>query len=531
MNIKQFSNIISILVLVVVSLLTIGCGGGGGGGGSNPVAPGTDLAPNAVVAPGTSVLANEGSFYSYSSNSEKVAIKLPVNNSNARFALIVTNPNNDSQSVKLMPESFVLGSVRASSISDEPYSSADDFGQRLLNQAGFEQRMRVLASQRRPGVMASQLMRASDHSGENVGDTVYLKVVANTSGSSYLTRECKLMRMSANCKLFVDQQEYDGLSAVVGRNAVTSDDLDHFIAEYETYIHNLVKNSYGPFYDIDNDGRVSILISPVYTKIGFAGLFNSNNFADNSNSNLRDMISVFSPYDVKNWTGERWREATRETIAHEMQHLVNYSANLHFNGVGDMEEEWLDESLSVGIEARYRLMRGSPLMENRFKMWADSPSSVGLLNFNRFLPQYGMVGLFNFFMFEQTDDATIKAMVQSTKRGQANVDELFASRGGLRGIFKDWAMAAMLDSLNKENLVKLSSINANYKYKTPVGLDLNYTLVPYGYSTHELDLRAYGASFYLVEQPAGFSEDEYRFRVESDSGKNIDILMVRLPQP
>jgi hypothetical protein len=196
-----------------------------------------------------------------------------------------------------------------------------------------------------------------------------------------------------------------------------------------------------------------------------------------------------------------------------------------------MEEEWLDESLSVGIEARYRLMRGSPLMENRFKMWADSPSSVGLLNFNRFLPQYGMVGLFNFFMFEQTDDATIKAMVQSTKRGQANVDELFASRGGLRGIFKDWAMAAMLDSLNKENLVKLSSINANYKYKTPVGLDLNYTLVPYGYSTHELDLRAYGASFYLVEQPAGFSEDEYRFRVESDSGKNIDILMVRLPQP
>jgi 6-pyruvoyl-tetrahydropterin synthase len=377
--------------------------------------------------------------------------------------------------------------------------------------------------------MASRSLRAADHSAEQLGDIVQLRIVGDTFGYTYITRDCKLRRMSDNCKLFVDQGEYQGLSAVEGINAVTEADLDHLIYEFETHIHDLLLNSYGPVYDIDNDGRVSILISPVYSKLNFAGLFNSNNFANNSNSNLRDLISLFSPEVAKKWSRERWREATRETIAHEMQHLVNSSANLYFNNVGAMEEEWLDESLSVGVEARYRLRRGSPLIENRFTLWAQSPSNVGLLNFSLALSQYGMVGLFNFFLYEQSDDATIKSMVNSTVLGKNNVDRLFSAKGGLNGMFKTWAMAALMDTLSKQGAVNLSQINASYKYQNAIGLDVKYTSVNFGYKTDVLTLPAYGAAFYVLEQPASFGQNEYRFRIESEEGKNIDIVMVRLP--
>ncbi|MDN5279673.1 MAG: cell wall-associated protease [Clostridiales bacterium] len=316
-------------------------------------------------------------------------------------------------------------------------------------------------------------------------------------------------------------------------NAVSDSDLDHFASEFETHIHNLMLNSYGPVYDIDNDGKVSILISPVYSKLGFAGLFNSNDFDSNENSNQRDLIGIFSPDTAKSWYGERWREASRETICHEMQHLVNYSANLYFNNVGAMEDVWLDESLSVGAEARYRLLRGSPILENRFTLWAESPSSVGLTNFSRSLSQYGMVGLFNLFLYHQSNDVTIKAMVNSNLLGKANVDNLFATKGGLDGMLQKWAMAAFLDGLNKKGLADLSKIDSGYKYSSILGLDLQYQSVNFGQSTTNLSIPAYGAAFYLLNQPVGFNSNSYQFKVDINSvgsdSKKLEVLMVRLP--
>ncbi len=524
---NKVSNILSVIILVVFSVFVIGCGGGGGGGVTGSLPP----VPPAEDAPGTSVLANDNDMFVYKSQpAANIAINIPVNNEAVKFAMVVTNPNLSSQRVRLAPESYVLGKV-APSVRTGSEVQPSDYAQLLLNQAPLESRLRQQARQNFANMnfKANRSLRASDHSGEKVGDIVVMRVVNDTLGLTYISRNCKLERISAHCKIFVDQDSYNGLSAVSGVDAVTAADLLHFENEFETHIYDLMTGSYANFYDIDNDGRISILLSPVYAKLNFAGLFNSNNFADNPNSNLRDLIGLFSPYSAKNWSGERWREATRETICHEMQHLVNYSANYYFNAVNQMEDEWLDESLSVGAEARYRLLRGSPIMENRFSLWANSPSSVGLLNFSRALSQYGMVGLFNFYLYEQSDSATIKAMVNSTQLGIANVNNLFINRDGMNGMFRDWAMAALLDSLRANNQIDISGINAGYRYKTNLGLNVSYTSVAYGYSTSEVYLPAYGAAFYIINQPSGFDGSEYRFRVESESGKNVDILMVRLP--
>ncbi|MEW6713210.1 MAG: hypothetical protein AB1403_25545, partial [Candidatus Riflebacteria bacterium] len=407
-------------------------------------------------------------------NAAYVAMKLPVDDQAAQFALVVTNPNTTAQNVRIKPESYVLGTVRNSVLAGAP----DSLGQLRLNQAPLESRLRVLASQRAAtdGVRASRSIRASDHSGEKVGDIVVLKVVSDWWGTNYVSRNCKLERLSAHCKIFVDQDPYDGLSAVTGTDAVTAADLLHFETEFETHIYPLISTSYASFYDIDNDGRVSILLSPVYSKLGFAGLFNSNDFADNANSNQRDMIALFSPDSAKSWTGTKWLEATRETICHEMQHLVNYSAHMYTNKVGQMEEEWLDESLSVGAEARYRIARGSSALENRFTLWSNSPSSVGLWNFSRALSQYGMVGLYNFFLYEQSNSDTIKALVNSTVLGRDNVAARFPTLG-MNGSLRNFAMGAMLDTLRNKGMIDLTKINTAYRYQTPIGLNVAYTTV------------------------------------------------------
>ncbi len=524
---NKYLNILSVILITILVAFATGCGGGGGS--SIPTGPGTDFNPTSVQAPGSTVLANDGAMFSYSSaTAANVAVKLPVDNQTAQFALVVTNPNTTAQKVRIKPESYVLGTVRNSVLPGSP----DALGRLRLNQAPLESRLRVLANQRAAvdGVRASRSIRASDHSGEKVGDTVVLKVVSDWWGNNYVSRNCKLERMpfGGHCKIFVDQDSYDGLSAVTGTDAVTAADLDHFVTEFETHIYPLITTSYANFYDIDNDGRVSILLSPVYSKLGFAGLFNSNDFADNANSNQRDMIALFSPYSAKSWTGSKWLEATRETICHEMQHLVNYSAHMFFNKVGQ-EEEWLDESLSVGVEARYRQIRGDPILENRFTLWANSPSSVGLFNFSRALAQYGMVGLYNFFLYEQSDSDTIKALVNSTVLGRDNVAARFPALG-MNGTLRNFAMAAMLDTLRNKGMIDLAKIDTAYRYKTPIGLNVAYTTVPFGYSSEAIAVPPYGAAFYLITQTPGFSSTEYQFRIESEEGRSIDVLMVRIPK-
>ncbi|HNS09550.1 MAG TPA: hypothetical protein PKN29_07605, partial [Candidatus Ozemobacteraceae bacterium] len=362
----------ALLCLVLISSV-VGCGGGGGGGGGSSIIPpaeGTYVeAPN-TVAP----LATTQQVYNYSSTAANVSMALPVQSgTTVNYLLTVTNSGSTAQTVQLVPETSLSGSARPEESLHASLLTAEDA--ELMQMAAVKGRLEEKLRQntinvlRHSGGNLRASMRASNHSNENEGDIVQISVVEDSLGYTYTTRNCKLERKTDHCKIFVDQDSFEGLSAVTGAYAVTSADLTHFAEEFEEHIYPLLNGNYGPVYDIDNDGRLSILISPVYAKIGFAGLFNSIDMTPGAttNSNQRDLIGVWSPSSTK-WSGAYWLAATRETIAHEMQHATNYSAKVYPNGVvrtgisnydSLLEEMWLDESLSVGVEARYRAIRGA----------------------------------------------------------------------------------------------------------------------------------------------------------------------------
>lgn len=561
-----FTRRLAAFCLLFSAIMFAGCGGGGGG---NPAAPGTDYVPTSELAPNTiASLRTPAKVYEYPSTAANVSMKLPVEQGvDVNYALVVVNSSAETQSIKLRPESYVLsGSLLAQAEAEALKAShvavapADSLGEARVRQAQFEEIMRrdFVNSIRNAGgssaILQSRSLRLSDHSGEKVGDVVNFNIIVSyIFGQTYNSRRCKLVRMTDHCKIFVDQDSYEGLSAVIGTYAITEDDLNHIVTEFETYIYPLMNDNYGEVYDIDGDGRLSIVFSPVYPKVGFAGLFNTlhMNPINPANSNQRDMIGIWTPHSLSNSssTGEKWRMDSRETIAHEMQHAINFSAKVFPGGVFKYENDsnfnanedsyleamWLDESLSVGSEARYRLARGQySVYEARFNSWAkSSPHTYGLTTWvSGMLGHYGQKGLFNYYLYEQYGGEKIKLMVQSQTTGVDNIEAVYGKT--MKELAKGFSMAIINESLRKEGLASVSSVAASYKFAKPVELDLDLAekAVMLGYTPATLSVPKMGTAYYLLKQPASFAGgEEFQFRVESTQGEPVEIMLMRLPNP
>jgi len=548
----------ALLCLVLISSV-VGCGGGGGGGGGSSIIPpaeGTYVeAPN-TVAP----LATTQQVYNYSSTAANVSMALPVQSgTTVNYLLTVTNSGSTAQTVQLVPETSLSGSARPEESLHASLLTAEDA--ELMQMAAVKGRLEEKLRQntinvlRHSGGNLRASMRASNHSNENEGDIVQISVVEDSLGYTYTTRNCKLERKTDHCKIFVDQDSFEGLSAVTGAYAVTSADLTHFAEEFEEHIYPLLNGNYGPVYDIDNDGRLSILISPVYAKIGFAGLFNSIDMTPGAttNSNQRDLIGVWSPSSTK-WSGAYWLAATRETIAHEMQHATNYSAKVYPNGVvrtgisnydSLLEEMWLDESLSVGVEARYRAIRGAAgkttyynsqtiidaaANDARFGYWARNPQSVKVENFSystNAFEHYGQKGLFNFYLFEQYGSDKIRSLVQTTTTGLTNFNNVFDD-GSFATIVRQWEFAAVNEGLR--SVIAFNSLDAKYRYTTPMNITVHKAVqFDASYPPAFTSVQPGATAFYAIRQPSTISVSEYKFRIQSTEGHGIEVNMMRLP--
>jgi hypothetical protein len=123
------------------------------------------------------------------------------------------------------------------------------------------------------------------------------------------------------------------------------------------------------------------------------------------------------------------------------------------------------------------------------------------------------------------------------------MDAVFADRGGLKGVFKDWSMAIMLEGLRNSvnnpggvSLVDINQIDNRYRYNQYLDLgspskQFAYQNLLFGQQADSMTIPNYAAAFFVLNEPTYFAENYYQFIIESDLGKNIDILIVRLPTP
>lgn len=533
-------------------LLTVGCGGGGGGGGPTSSVPTTTV-------PGTDSLVSAGATVQHSLVAGVNVFSLPTPGGVATFGLTVTNMtgSGSAATVKITAMGASIAAAQAlppqpaaalaATARTTPASSRLPEGQALIDQQ-LRQRNRVPppAAAIRRNLVATTIDQAptyADHRNEAVGDTVTLWIYArNTFGlgpAEYLQRQAVLRRLGTHCKIFVDPDEYNGLSAVSGAYAISEAQLDQMMRDFDDVGWPLIVNGYGTPWDIDQDGRISLVFSPLVAKNGFAGFFDTKHYeqvnADgtaNDKTNNRDMVAIWSPGYSATWTGDKWLSAARETCIHEFQHLVSYSARAakldfpKFVTDDQMEEVWLDEAMAVTVEARFRILRGDPAGEDRFNAYAANPSASSLTGFAWNLESYGHLGLFGLYLWEQGGDDAIRSIIQSTSRGAASVDQVFASRGGLKGMYQDWGLAVLAEGLRHKGVVDPSTLPSRFRYVHDLDLPLSPRDLPFG-TSEESTVTGQGTSFTVMGSPTGYAQSSYGFAIEGLEGVTVSV--IRLP--
>jgi hypothetical protein len=236
--------------------------------------------------------------------------------------------------------------------------------------------------------------------------------------------------------------------------------------EYDEKIYPIIVSAFGSGdimakYDMDHNGKLTLLLLDI--KDGFngsgaytAGYFFQNDLLSSSfydHSNERDMIYVdTNPSKLPS-------KESYATIAHELQHFINFTAR-SFNGYRTMDT-WVDEGLSSAAEYLYLGQHNEERVTqfaasktvqqgNNFFVWGNRSDSI--------LDDYSTVYLFFQWLRIQSGEIAIyKRIIESPDY------DYRAVTGVISGTF-----AAELGSTSWETTLR-SWLAANY-INSPTGL-------------------------------------------------------------
>ncbi|HOY66460.1 MAG TPA: hypothetical protein PLP29_06190 [Candidatus Ozemobacteraceae bacterium] len=522
-------------IACAISFIILSLAGCGGGGGGNPVGTAPSLPDTPLVPLTTAQLSAAGKSVESSFTQGALALGLPTATRNEKYAVLLVN-GGAATTIKVNGGgSPGLADIRASEAAIQPAS-------RPLCGTPFLKKARKL-SQRgsiRANIAASVKPLTTT---EQLGQTVPFRIYSGGTLEfpTYSSRTGVLRRIGTYCKLFVDPVEYGGLSAVAGAYAITDAQLDEMVDNFDKKIYPLMTVGYGPSYDLDGDGKVAVFLSPLVTRKRYAGFFDPENFTTSSDSNQRDMFCMWTP--DASWKDEAWLDATCETIAHEFQHLINYSdrlkkVNYRMGSVVD-EEVWLDEALSMGAEIRYRLLVGDLAGEGRYNDYVSYISKTQLTIFSNELWEYGCVGLFAHYLYEQGGADRIRSLVTSGLQGAANINAAFAnhSNSQLRSfsdIQANWKKTVFAE-LNRNRLAgeAWSAIPAHQKYTADFDIAVTSATHSFG-GGFQGSISAGAMSMFVIGPPAGYTADSSALYMQAvdvsgqQTGASIACTVLRL---
>jgi large repetitive protein len=143
----------------------------------------------------------------------------------------------------------------------------------------------------------------------------------------------------------------------VHNNEITEGNAKQLGEEFDNRIYSSVINHFGPASDVDGDGKINLLCFDIQDGFqgngGFiGGYFNQMDVFDVPGSNKSELLYI----DTYPALGKNKNELTYafSTIAHELQHLVNFNQNVLIEGDKEGMDVWLDEGLSMAAEQIYK---------------------------------------------------------------------------------------------------------------------------------------------------------------------------------
>jgi len=312
---------------------------------------------------------------------------------NGQLLFITANANSVSDDKQTFNVSFLPGTVAsispagriaAADVSAELGVVAQAVGQRdaIENRIrGAESQILRAMSTRGGTRAAAQRARAnvsvSFAAALNVGDTITYRVpdvLASNLCTNYATVRAVVKAVGKKSQIVQDVN--------ASANGFTAADFTAIAAEFDNLTYATDTAWFGSPTDINKDGRITILYTPEVNKFtprnspsyigGFfwgGDLFTPQDYAAATppiscpQTNAQEIFYLLAADPSGEFGDARStalvRQATRGTIAHEFQHMINQGIRQFNPAVTDFEVDWLNEGLShFAEEAVGRAARG-----------------------------------------------------------------------------------------------------------------------------------------------------------------------------
>ena len=242
------------------------------------------------------------------------------------------------------------------------------------------------------------------------------------------------------------------------------DDSDAYALglEFEENIHPINTASFGSESDINHDGKVVILLTPIVNELTAPGGATTGYIAGFFMPG--DLLPTYVPTGASNgmeiyysmvpdpngiygnvYDKERALEVIRGVIAHEFQHMImfNYRILIFGNGYSGtyMAELWVDEGLAHIAED---LNNHDESNIRRADLFLNDPGDVRLIHGGDDLDERGASFLFFRYLGDRFGDGVFRDIVQTKKTGTDNI--AYVTGLDFKELFSDWAATMYFES-------------------------------------------------------------------------------------
>lgn len=272
-----------------------------------------------------------------------------------------------------------------------------------------------------------------------LGSTQSFHVLANFTANTFTTVTARLSYIGTNVLLYVDvNAPSDGF---------TPDQLSAFGQLFDQTLYGIDVAAFGQPSDVDGNGHVIMLMSPVVNgdtpasrcaSQGFVvGFFDPTDFSNDPNSNHGEIFYSIVPDSSGiascTHTVSDVGFDIPATFLHELQHLINYSQHVVVNH-GSPLSSWLDEGMSIVAEEL-----GSQYYE------AKCPPPACRTDPAQIFPDSAQ-GFVNGFLYDSYQFALLPDTASLTLHNDS--ENGFSWRGG------DWALVRYLSDRFGSNFLK-----------------------------------------------------------------------------
>ncbi len=277
-----------------------------------------------------------------------------------------------------------------------------------------------------------------------------LSSLMNTN--SYVTVTGVVKCVGQNVVFYVD-------SSVTSENLPDSDVqelcdvFDYDVYEMESFL--------GSASDVDNDGKVHVLMTSQINKLGamgggvITGYFYAADLYEqsdtNPSSNGREIIYTIVPDPTGEYGTPVDNDFAMENLLpavlpHELQHAISYNQHVFVQG-GAAEDDWLNEGMSHLIEDIMGYGMENP---SRYALYLSSPSTYGIVTQSSpNLLERGGGYLLLRYLYEQSDNGEefLGRLAQTFRRGVDNILHAFQGDAGMdewNEILARWSVALIM---------------------------------------------------------------------------------------